>query len=64
MTCRKDDARHKLKRMENEAEKLFSSPPQAPPEDSFEVLGRRIGRILGYVLAAALIVYLYATYLT
>ncbi len=61
---REDDARHNLERMENEAEKLFSSPPQAPPEDRIEVLGRRIGRILGYVLAAALIVYLYATYLT
>ncbi|MGQ0484599.1 MAG: hypothetical protein ACT4SY_04520 [Hyphomicrobiales bacterium] len=61
---REDEARRALERMESEAEKLFTSPPQPPPEDRIEVLGRRIGRILGYVLAAALIVYLYATYLT
>jgi hypothetical protein len=61
---REDEARRALERMENEAEKLFSPPPPAPPEDGIEILGRRIGRILGYVLAVALIVYLYATYLT
>lgn len=61
---REDDARRALERMESEAEKLFSTPPQASAEDRIEVLGRRIGRILGYVLAIALIVYLYATYLT
>jgi hypothetical protein len=45
---------------EDEAEK-----PTAPPqEDRIELLGRRIARLLGWLLAAAILVYLYATYLT
>lgn len=61
---REDEARRALERMQNEAEKLFSPPPPQPPEDRIEILGRRIARILGYVLAAAIFIYLYATYLT
>jgi hypothetical protein len=61
---REDEARRALERMENEAEKLFSSPPPAPPEDRIEILGRRIARVLGWLLAAAILAYLYATYLT
>ena len=59
---REDEARRALERMENEAEKLFSSPPSAPPEDRIEILGRRIARVLGWLLAAAILAYLYATY--
>ncbi len=46
---------------DDEAEK----PSPAPPvEDRIEALGRRIARVLGWFLAAAILVYLYATYLT
>ena len=39
--------------------------PSGPPvEDHIELLGRRIARVLGWLLVAALLVYLYATYLT
>jgi len=46
---------------EDEAKELSASPPA---EDRIEVLGRRIARVLGWLLAAAILVYLYATYLT
>jgi len=47
---------------EDKAKEFSSSLP--PPEDRVEVLGRRIARLLGWLLAAAILVYLYATYLT
>jgi hypothetical protein len=46
---------------DHEAEKPSPAPQE---EDRIEVLGRRIARLLGWLLAAALLVYLYATYLT
>lgn len=36
----------------------------SPVEDRIEILGRRIARVLGWLLAAAILAYLYATYLT
>lgn len=49
--------------MSREDEK--AEPSAAPPEeDRIEVLGRRIARLLGWLMAAAILVYLYATYLT
>jgi hypothetical protein len=56
-------SRKDLERMEEETEKLFSTPREEPAEDRIEILGRRIGRTLGYVIAVALLVYFYATYL-
>ena len=46
---------------DHEAEKPSPAPPE---EDRIEALGRRIARLLGWLLAAALLVYLYSTYLT
>lgn len=46
---------------DHEAERPSPAPLE---EDRIEVLGRRIARLLGWLLAAALLVYLYATYLT
>ena len=58
-------ARRDLDRMGEQSEKLFGaghSDPGSPSEDRIEVIGRRIGRGIGYVLGAGLIVYLLATY--
>ena len=45
-------------------EKKFGNRPEdPPPDDPIEQLGKRIGRALSYVLAAALVVYLWYTYL-
>ena len=38
-------------------------PDDPPPDDPIERLGKRIGRALSYVLAAALVIYLWYTYL-
>ena len=46
---------------DDETEKPAAPPPE---EDRIEVLGRRIARLLGWLLAAAILAYLYATYLT
>ncbi len=51
--------------MGEQSEKLFGagrSDPPDPSEDRIEVIGRRIGRSLGYVLATGLLIYLLATY--
>jgi hypothetical protein len=51
--------------MGEQSEKLFGagrSDPADPSEDRIEVIGRRIGRSLGYVLGTGLIIYLLATY--
>jgi hypothetical protein len=58
-------ARRDLDRMGEQSEKLFGAGRSDPPdasEDRIEVIGRRIGRSLGYVLGAGLIIYLLATY--
>jgi hypothetical protein len=58
-------ARRDLERMNEQSEKLFGagrSDPAAPSEDRIEVIGRRVGRGLGYILATGLLIYLLATY--
>jgi hypothetical protein len=58
-------ARRDLERMGEQSEKLFGagrSDPADPSEDRIEIIGRRIGRSLGYVLGTGLIIYLLATY--
>lgn len=58
-------ARRDLERMGEQSEKLFSAGRSDPPdasEDRIEVIGRRIGRSLGYILATGLLIYLLATY--
>lgn len=64
--ARREQARRDLDRLEREREKLFHGTPAADNDDNdpVEILGKRIARILGPVIAAALIVYLFATYLT
>jgi hypothetical protein len=60
-----DRARRDLARLEAEREKLLHPAP-APPgddDDPMEVLGKRIARILGPLLAAGLLLYLLLTYL-
>ena len=61
---REDKARRDLERLESERERmLHASPSDIDPNDPIEVLGRRIARIAGPVIAAALLLYLLATYL-
>ena len=58
-------ARRDLERMNEQSEKLFGagrSDPPDPSQDRIEVIGRRIGRSLGYILATGLLIYLLATY--
>jgi hypothetical protein len=58
-------ARRDLERMGEQSEKLFGAGRSDPPdstEDRIEVIGRRIGRSLGYVLGTGLLIYLLATY--
>ena len=58
-------ARRDLDRLGQQSEKLLgagSSDPSDPTDDPIEILGRRIGRGLGYVIGAVLVVYLLATY--
>lgn len=64
--ARQDQARRDLERIEREREKLFHGTPDAGNDDNDPVvrLGKRIARILGPIIAAALILYLFATYLT
>ncbi len=56
-----DRARRDLARLEAEREKLFHGTPTADNDDKdpMEVLGRRIARILGPVMAFGLLLYLY-----
>ena len=60
-----EQARRDLARLEAEREKLFHGTPSAANDDHdpMEVLGRRIARILGPVMAGILLVYLLITYL-
>ena len=58
-------ARRDLERMGEQSEKLMGAASSDPPEvgqDRIEILGRRIGRALGYVIATGLLIYLLATY--
>ena len=61
---REEQARRDLGRLESERERmLHASPSDIDPNDPIEVLGRRIARIAGPVIAGALLLYLLATYL-
>ena len=59
-----DRARRDLERIEQEREKLLAAPPRAANDDTdpMEILGKRIARILGPLLGAAMLLYLLATY--
>ena len=65
MTPEETKARRDLERIEAEREKLFHGTPSAANDDDdpMEVLGKRIARILGPLLAAGLFLYLLLTYL-
>ncbi len=57
-------ARRDLARLEAEREKLFhGTPTAANDDDPVEVLGKRIARILGPLMAAGLMLYLLLTYM-
>lgn len=60
-----EQARRDLARLEAEREKLFHGTPSAANDDDdpMEVLGRRIARILGPLMAGLLLIYLLITYL-
>jgi len=60
-----EQARRDLARLEAEREKLFHGTPGAANDDDdpMEVLGRRIARILGPLMAGLLLIYLLITYL-
>ena len=62
---REEEARGALKRLDQQSEKILtgSQGPDAPENDKIEILGKRIARILSVILAAALILYLWRTYL-
>lgn len=64
MSPEEQKARRDLERIEAEREKLFHGTPSAANDDDpMEVLGKRIARILGPLLAAGLLLYLLLTYL-
>jgi hypothetical protein len=65
VTPEEQKARRDLERIEAEREKLFHGTPSAANDDDdpMEVLGKRIARILGPLLAAGLFLYLLLTYL-
>lgn len=60
-----EQARRDLARLEAEREKLFHGTPSAANDDDdpMDILGRRIARILGPVMAAALLIYMLFTLL-
>ena len=62
---RQEQAKRDLARIEREREKLFHSPPAADNDDNDPtvILAKRIARIIGPLLAAGLLLYLFATYL-
>ena len=62
---RQEQAKRDLARIEREREKLFHSPPAADNDDNGPtvILGKRIARIAGPLVAAGLLLYLFATYL-
>ena len=60
-----EEARAALQRLDQQSEKILtgSQTREAPDDDKIEALGKRIARILSLILAAALILYLWRTYL-
>ena len=60
-----EQARRDLARLEAEREKLFHGPPSGGggEDDPMEILGKRIARVLGPVLAATLLLSLLVSYL-
>ncbi len=57
-------ARRDLERLDSERERmLHGSSSEIDPNDPIEVLGRRIARVLGPLIAGGLLLYLLATYL-
>jgi hypothetical protein len=65
MSPEEEKARRDLERIEAEREKLFHGTPTAANDDAdpMEILGRRIARILGPLLAAGMLLYLLMAYL-
>ena len=65
MSPEEERARRDLERIEAEREKLFHGTPSPANDDNdpMEVLGKRIARILGPLLAAGMLLYLLMTYL-
>ncbi len=60
---RQAQARHILKRLEQEAEKTIGNSPQSERSSEWtERWGRRVGLVIGYLLAALLLAHLLATY--
>ena len=61
---RAKEARRDIDRMTEQSEKLLGAGGGSPDpaEDRIEILGRRIGRSLGYLIATGLVIYLLATY--
>ena len=58
-------ARRDLDRMSEQSETLMGAgqgEPRVAPEDPIELWGRRIGRSLGYLIAAVLLIYLLVAY--
>ncbi len=59
------EAQRNLKRMAEQSEKLLTGPRGGDDDDDSDpvvILGRRIGRAIGIMVAAGLLVYLIATY--
>jgi hypothetical protein len=63
---REEQARRNLERIEREREKMFHAAPTPADDDNDPIvmLGKRIARLLGLVIAIGLAIYLFATYLT
>jgi hypothetical protein len=59
-----EEAQRNVKRMAEQSEKLLTGagPGDDDDGDPVVILGRRIGRGLGWVTAAGLMVYLFLTY--
>ena len=64
MSPEEEKARRDLARIEAEREKLFNGTPAAANDDDdpMEILGKRIARILGPLLAAGMLLYLLMSY--
>lgn len=60
-----EKARRDLARMHEQSEKLITGPRQADEDedDPVVILGKRIGRGIGFAIAIGLLFYLMATYL-
>jgi hypothetical protein len=59
----RDEAKRIIERQDEQAEKLLGMPPLGEgDEDWTERWGRRIGRVIGFALAAFLLWHLVSTY--